>query len=104
MHCSPALARRRIHRSDEMIPEWFSLSDDSVYARRPALEESDSDTESALSDSSANLPHIPYDRMWADDVYWLSHLVRGVPFVGRCDFDEGNVMKRFWFGSVSSHA
>ncbi|KAF8553359.1 hypothetical protein OG21DRAFT_1256709 [Imleria badia] len=82
--------------SDEMKPWWFSLSDDSLYARR--LEPSGSDA------PGTDLPHIPYDQMWADDIHWLPHLVRGERFVGRADLDEGNTMKRYWFGSVSQGA
>ncbi|KAI9460798.1 NUDIX hydrolase domain-like protein [Boletus coccyginus] len=82
--------------SDEMRPGWFSLSDDSLYAR-PGVPSDSRDADPP----NADLPHIPYDQMWVDDIHWLSHLVRGERFVGRADFDEGNVMKRYWFGSVS---
>lgn len=85
-----ALAPAHGNRSDEMNPGWFSLSEDSLYARGAV--------------SSTDLPHIPYDQMWADDIHWLSHLVRGGRFVGRADLDERNVMRRYWFGSVSEAA
>jgi len=77
--------------SDEMRPEWFSLSDDSLYARGSVPPPA----------PGTDLPHIPYDQMWADDIYWLPNLVRGERFVGRADFDEKNVMKRYWFGRLS---
>ncbi|KAH0834863.1 NUDIX hydrolase domain-like protein [Lanmaoa asiatica] len=88
--------------SDEMKPGWFSLADDSVYARRLNVP-SDSDADSTVPavPNTADLPCIPYGRMWADDIHWLPQLIRGERFVGRADFDEGNVMRRYWFGSVS---
>ena len=30
---------------------------------------------------------IPYDRMWADDSWWLPHMLAGSPFRGRFIFD-----------------
>ncbi|KAF9226404.1 hypothetical protein BS17DRAFT_682027, partial [Gyrodon lividus] len=85
--------------TDEMCPEWFSLSEDSLYSRAPGVS-TDAPSSTSLTDSAAStLPHIPYDKMWADDTYWLPHLVRGQKFVGRADFGEGYVMKRYWFGS-----
>jgi len=80
-----------------MRPGWFSLSDDSLYARPRAPSDPNADAPTGSTD----LPHIPYDQMWVDDIHWLSHLVRGERFVGRADFDEGNVMRRYWFGNVS---
>lgn len=35
---------------------------------------------------------IPYDRMWADDVLWLPHLLAGRPFVGRFLFDGDRML------------
>ncbi|KAG9311692.1 NUDIX hydrolase domain-like protein [Chiua virens] len=81
--------------SDEMNPSWFSLSDDSVYARG-CSESAASGTVPTLTD----LPYIPYDQMWADDIHWLPQLVRGERFVGRADLGAGNVMRRYWFGKV----
>lgn len=80
-----------------MKPSWFSLSDDSLYAR--GLAPSGVPISPAIP--STDLPHIPYDQMWVDDIHWLPRLVCGERFVGRADFDEGNVMRRYWFGSVS---
>jgi len=87
--------------SDEMKPGWFSLSDDSLHAR--CLVPSGANTDAGVHGPvpSTDLPHIPYDQMWADDIHWLPRLVRGERFVGRADLDEGNVMMRYWFGSVS---
>lgn len=79
-----------------MKPGWFSLSDDSLYAQRTTP----SNSELGVRIPNTDLPHIPYDQMWADDIHWLSRLVRGEHFVGRADLDEGNVMRRYWFGSV----
>jgi 8-oxo-dGTP diphosphatase len=31
---------------------------------------------------------VPYDEMWADDRYWLPHLLDGEPFAGEFVFDE----------------
>lgn len=33
------------------------------------------------------LDKIPYHEMWADDAYWLPHMLEGRPFVGRFLFD-----------------
>ncbi|KIJ14601.1 hypothetical protein PAXINDRAFT_169741 [Paxillus involutus ATCC 200175] len=91
--------------TDEMRPEWFSLSEDSLYGRTLEVpldaQSSTSPTDSSLSPADSALPHIPYAKMWADDIYWLPSLVRGQKFVGRADFGEGHPMKRYWFGSVS---
>lgn len=86
-----------------MKPGWFSLSEDSLYARRLVPSDTDSDAGPARPAvaPSTDLPHIPYDQMWVDDIYWLPNLVRGERFVGRADFDEGNVMKRHWFGRLA---
>ncbi|KAG6379720.1 NUDIX hydrolase domain-like protein [Boletus reticuloceps] len=92
--------------SDEMRPRWFALSEDSLYARRLAQSDPQADppipgqVAPPVPSVDGDLPDIPYDQMWADDIYWLPHLVRGGCFVGRADFDEGNVMRRYWFGSV----
>ena len=56
-----------------MNPGWFSLSDDSLHARR--LVPSGADIDEGVP--STDLPHIPYDQMWADDIHWLPRLVRG---------------------------
>ncbi|EIW77071.1 hypothetical protein CONPUDRAFT_168093 [Coniophora puteana RWD-64-598 SS2] len=74
--------------TDEMRPEWFALPSDIAGA-------------AFVSD----LPQIPYETMWADDVYWMRHLLQGIPFVGRCDFEkdglegEGSKIVRWWFGA-----
>ena len=96
------------NRSDEMNPAWFSLSHDSLYAQHlvPPANSNHCPTDVLPAHRSTvpstDLPHIPYDRMWEDDIYWLPRLVRGEHFVGRADLDEGNVMRRYWFGSVSA--
>ncbi|EIW77078.1 hypothetical protein CONPUDRAFT_63060, partial [Coniophora puteana RWD-64-598 SS2] len=75
-------------RTDEMRPEWFALPADIAGA-------------AFVSD----LPQTPYETMWADDVYWMRHLLQGIPFAGRCDFEkdgqEGEESKivRWWFGA-----
>jgi len=90
--------------SDEMKPGWVSLSDDSLYARSPSASvttQGDPVLQSATA-PGADLPPIPYDQMWADDIHWLPYLVRGERFVGRADLTEGNTMRRYWFGTVSA--
>lgn len=47
----------RPRESDEGIPEWHSVED------------------------------LPYDRMWADDRYWIPYMLAGEAFVGRFRFD-----------------
>lgn len=34
------------------------------------------------------LSEIPYDRMWADDQYWLPQMLAGKKFIGKFDFVE----------------
>ncbi|KAF6744832.1 nudix-type domain-containing protein 1 isoform p22 [Ephemerocybe angulata] len=70
-----------ITESDEMKPEWFSTT----------------------SDPSAELPMIPFDRMWETDHVWLPLLIANKPFVGRADFvGEKDKSKPFkwWYGVV----
>jgi len=90
--------------TDEMRPEWFSLSEDSLYNRALGVTTDapspTSSADSSISSADTSLPHIPYEKMWADDIYWLPHLVHGQKFVGRADLGEGYVMKKYWFGSV----
>lgn len=52
---------------------------------------------------------IPYDNMWADDVYWMPLLLAGTPFVGRADFAAPDAekgerfagrMTKWWFGTL----
>ena len=68
-----------IRRSEEMLPKWF-----------------------ALPDVNLDLPSIPFDQMWPDDVYWLPLLLNEQFFRGRADFkvleDGTNVMRKWWFG------
>lgn len=58
-----------------MRPEWFSDG----------------------SDAKSELPAIPFERMWADDVFWMPMLLANRPFVGRGDFTKDNKMKKWWF-------
>lgn len=85
--------------TDEMRPEWFSLAENSVNGNddRSGL------TSPTTTITTGGLPSIPYSRMWADDIYWLPHLVEGRKFAGRADFAKDGdtyVMKKFWFGLV----
>ena len=82
-----------------MNPAWFSLSDDSLHGRHLTRSPDPSAPSPAVP---ADLPPIPYDRMWAHDIHWLPCLARGERFVGRADLDEGSVMTRYWFGRVSA--
>lgn len=59
-----------------MRPEWYSSGQDPI---------------------NTDLPPIPYDKMWADDVFWMPMLLAGRPFVGRADFTANNTMQRWWF-------
>ncbi|KAI6139629.1 hypothetical protein EDD17DRAFT_343213 [Pisolithus thermaeus] len=83
--------------TDEMRPEWFSLAENSVNGNDDRLGLTSPTT------TTGGLPSIPYSRMWADDIYWLRHLVEGKKFAGRADFAKDGdtyVMKKFWFGLV----
>jgi 8-oxo-dGTP diphosphatase/2-hydroxy-dATP diphosphatase len=48
---------------------------------------------------------IPYDTMWADDIYWMPLMLAGKRFVGRADFQKAEsgkeYMRRWWFGTPS---
>lgn len=35
---------------------------------------------------------IPFDQMWADDIFWFSHLLAERPFVGRFIFDRDTMV------------
>ncbi len=50
--------------TDEAIPLWTSLED------------------------------IPYDRMWADDIYWLPQMISGQTFLGRFLFEGETILWR----------
>ncbi len=51
--------------SEEMIPEWFDLE------------------------------NIPYNKMWADDQYWLPIFLKGEKFQGKGSFDKNNTLTDF---------
>ncbi|KZT39301.1 hypothetical protein SISSUDRAFT_1045765 [Sistotremastrum suecicum HHB10207 ss-3] len=71
--------------TDEMRPKWFSTNPDQTT-------------------SESDAPSIPYDGMWADDIYWLPKLLAKIPFQGRADFSveengpSGGAMVKWWFG------
>ena len=75
-----------------MRPEWFSATD--------------CQTVETSTNPDANLPPIPYDSMWPDDIYWMPLLLANRHFIGRADFDtdpSGKYkMLRWWFGVPSS--
>jgi len=48
--------------TDEALPEWFALD------------------------------RIPYDRMWADDCYWIPMMLEGKMFSGRFIFDDDEML------------
>lgn len=83
-------------RSEEMCPEWFALPRDDIQSAEDS------------SHNKANLPDIPYDKMWEDDRIWFPIMLSGKEFQGRCDFhcitkneldDKPRwVMDRWWFG------
>jgi 8-oxo-dGTP diphosphatase len=35
---------------------------------------------------------IPFERMWADDAYWMEHLLAGWPFEGFFQFDQDRML------------
>lgn len=39
-----------------------------------------------------NKSEIPYDKMWADDKYWLPLLFAGKKFKGFCEYTDYNIM------------
>ncbi len=39
-----------------------------------------------------SIKDIPYDRMWADDSWWLPHMLSNRPFRGRFIFDEDKML------------
>lgn len=48
----------------------------------------------------ARLPQIPYDKMWADDIYWMPQLLRDTPFAGRMDFAKNGTLRKWWVAKV----
>lgn len=75
-------------RSEEMKPEWFSLSP-----------ESDSTVAGNI-----NLPPIPFSQMWETDHIWLPLLISQRNFIGRADFTRsGEELKpyKWWYGVLS---
>ncbi len=41
-----------------------------------------------------SLEEIPYERMWADDIYWLPQMIAGHTFVGRFLFEGETILWR----------
>jgi len=41
-----------------------------------------------------SLEKIPYDRMWADDIYWLPQMIAGQSFLGRFLFEGETILWR----------
>lgn len=37
---------------------------------------------------------LPYDKMWADDIIWLPHMLNGRYFRGYFEFDDDKMLKR----------
>ncbi|KAL4251953.1 Oxidized purine nucleoside triphosphate hydrolase [Abortiporus biennis] len=70
-----------IIETEEMRPQWFSTTT-----------QTDGDI----------LPPIPYENMWADDIFWLPLLLSKQKFAGRADFNTGNKMLKWWFGKETS--
>ncbi len=71
------------NRTDEMRPQWFSTASE-------GLEKLD------------DMLPIPYDKMWADDVFWMPLLLADRPFIGRADLDKDNTMEKWWFAEKTS--
>jgi len=67
-----------ITETDEMRPEWFA-------------------TDEAHQGS---LPPLPYEKMWADDIYWMPMLLADKNFAGRADFDADDKLIKWWFGEA----
>jgi 8-oxo-dGTP pyrophosphatase MutT (NUDIX family) len=38
---------------------------------------------------------IPYEAMWADDLYWLPYLLRGIPVYGQFLYDDPNTIREY---------
>jgi hypothetical protein len=77
----PSLIKVCISRSEEMKPEWFSTN----------------------TSGNSELPGIPFDRMWEDDVHWMPLLLSRLAFAGRVDFtttDGQSSPSKWWFGTV----
>lgn len=67
LHCAVFLARKfegEARETDEAVPLWTPLD------------------------------AIPYDKMWADDRYWLPLLLRGDKFAGFFEFDGEKLISR----------
>lgn len=78
------LTDRRLSRSDEMRPEWFSTAP------------SQGDL-----DPSRKYPAIPFSKMWETDHVWLPLLMLNKKFVGRADFTKTvdvYTPYKWWYG------
>ncbi|KAJ3570457.1 hypothetical protein NP233_g4391 [Leucocoprinus birnbaumii] len=75
--------------SDEMRPEWFSLSPPPP-------------NNAMTAEDTNQLPPIPWDKMWDTDQCWIPLLPQGRAFRGRADFDKDEngsfVPRRWWYG------
>ena len=46
-----------------------------------------------MSPSWMNVLDIPYHKMWADDIFWLPHVLDGKKVRGKFTFAEGDIVK-----------
>lgn len=75
-----------------MRPEWFATCD---VSSKPQAVASDN----ISSRECSELSHIPFDRMWADDIFWMPLLLADRHFVGRVDFGADRRLRRWWFAA-----
>ncbi|KAF9069443.1 NUDIX hydrolase domain-like protein [Rhodocollybia butyracea] len=78
-----------VTESDEMSPQWFSVSD------------------SSNSETASHTPPIPYEKLWETDPHWFPLLLSETPFRGRADFrmdkEKGKLVPfKWWYGVCSA--
>lgn len=82
VHESDALVGSSEQRSDGDDPFMF------VHVFRADNPRGDPEPSDEADPFWVHVDDIPYDRMWADDRYWVPHLLDGTKFRGDAVFDE----------------
>lgn len=74
---------------------WFAMSDIPDIHCHVFMATSFEGTPTSTREANplwSKISEIPYDKMWADDVYWLPHMLAGQKFNGRFIFEEQAIL------------
>lgn len=74
---------------------WFDMTDiPDIHCHVYMAEEFDGEPTSTREANPVwtDLENIPYDKMWADDSYWLPHMLSGQKFNARFIFEEETIL------------